>query len=438
MKLQATFIKTSFSIILSLSFLFVVNTHAHSQSKDGLYCGIAKINITPEKSVKMAGYGERMKGPESKGVHDSLYARAVAFEKNGKRLLLVSTDLIYVTLPIRDEILNALKLEPSELFLTSIHTHAGPTMTTEPQKAHPNNLEYIENLTKKLITIVREAIHNMKEVKIGVGVGYSPIGINRRALHIDGSGHPEWSKSLVKLGRNPTGTTDKEVLVMKIANSEGAPIGILFDYAVHGTCLKKSNLLISGDILGLAAQFVEKIVGDNVIAPVFAGASGDINPYMRDLSPFGPESGWIPEHVLQGTMLGEEVVRTLIGIKENLPAGMIKTDFVTIELPGKEAKTLRNEGTDNLTNQLNITAACIGDIGFIGFGCELATEIGITIKAASPFKYTFVITHCNGTSGYLCPEYQYREGGYEIETSRFAPGAAEIAMKKALDMLYSL
>jgi hypothetical protein len=55
-------------------------------------------------------------------------------------------------------------------------------------------------------------------------------------------------------------------------------------------------------------------------------------------------------------MLGEEVVRTFVDIKENLPAGMIKTDFVTIELPGKEVKTLRNEGTNNLTNKLNITA----------------------------------------------------------------------------------
>ncbi len=427
-----------FSTIFLLTFLFLVNTNAHSQmSEDVLYAGTAKINITPEKTIKMAGYGERKEGTESEGIHDSLYARVAAFEKNGKRLVLVSTDLIYSVLTVREAILNELKLEPSELFLAADHTHAGPSLTTDPEKAHPNNLDYIENLIKKLITVIRKAIKNMKEVEIGAGVGYSPVGINRRALHVDGSGHPIWSKSLVKLGRNPYGITDKEVLVMKISNSEGDPTGILFDYATHGTCLKKKNLLISSDVLGLAAQFVEKIIESDVIAPVFAGASGDINPYMRGLTPFSPESGWIPEHVLQGTMLGEEVVRVYLDIKENLPVGEIKTAFVTMDLPGKEQQTLRYEGTDRIRNQLYITAACIGDIGFVGFSGEVATEIGMTIKTSSPFKYTFVITHCNGSTGYICPEYQYREGGYEVGSSRFAPGAAEMAIKKALNMLYS-
>jgi hypothetical protein len=68
----------------------------------------------------------------------------------------------------------------------------------------------------------------------------------------------------------------------------------------------------------------------------------------------------------------------------------------------------------------------------------MLTEIGLSIKAASPFKYTFVITHCNGASGYLVPENLYKEGGYEVTTTRFEIGSAEKIAKQAIKMLYDI
>ena len=86
----------------------------------------------------------------------------------------------------------------------------------------------------------------------------------------------------------------------------------------------------------------------------------------------------------------------------------------------------------------NITAAKVGDIGFVGLGGEVLTEIGLSIKKASPFRYTFVITHCNGAAGYLAPEHLYVEGGYEISSSPFAPKAAGIVVKQTVKMLHEL
>jgi hypothetical protein len=62
----------------------------------------------------------------------------------------------------------------------------------------------------------------------------------------------------------------------------------------------------------------------------------------------------------------------------------------------------------------------------------------MSIKAASPFKFTFVITHCNGAAGYLPPEHLYIEGGYEISSSPFAPKAADMVVKQAVKMLHEL
>jgi len=434
-----------------INHLFLTTSVTQSgQSRDVFRAGTAKIDITPTKPVKMAGY--RSRTGLSQGVHDPLSARVVVFESNGKRLVLVSTDLIGfyngTAEHFRKIILDEFKLKPGELFLSGIHTHAGPSLTIDKEKGHPNNLEYTHNLKDKLIETIGKALDNMSPSRIGVGIGYCPIGSNRRELKFDSLGN-----SSIKLGRNPYGPTDKEVLVMKVTKPDGprssegrdeTVIAALFDYATHATCLGGKNHIISGDVLGLAEQFVEKILGEGVIAPAFAGASGNINPWFRVLPAFNTEPGWIPEPVLLGTVLGEEVVHVLRDIEKVYSGGEIKTAFITLELPGK----LKNEVTRSVPDgtvmkdcpptPLNITVARLGDIAFVGISCEVLTEIGMEIKAASPYKHTFVITHCNGAAGYLAPQHLYIEGGYEIKSSPFAPQAADMVVKQAVKMLHEL
>jgi len=422
---------TAIVIVLIISFCLGVCAAA---SEGTLRAGTAMIDITPDKPVKMSGYGARTSLSEA--IHDPLSARVVAFENNGERLVLVSSDLLgyYAGTAenFRKVILSEFDLEPGELFLSAIHTHDGPTLTMDEEKGHPNNLEYTKNLQARLIEVIRKALKNIGPVHTGAGVGYSPVGMNRRELQFDSSGN-----SSIRLGRNPYGPTDKEVLVMKLAKPDGAVVASLFDYATHATCLGGRNLTVSGDVLGLAEQFVEKILGEQVIAPAFAGASGNIDPWFRVLPGFNTEPGWIPEPVLLGTLLGEEVVHVHRDIKDLSAGGNIGSAFVTLDLPGKARGELEIK-KDCPPTPYNITVAKVGDIGFVGLGGEVLTEIGMSIKAASPFKHTFVITHCNGAAGYLPPEHLYVEGGYEISSSPFAPKAADMVVKQAVKMLHEL
>ena len=189
----------------------------------------------------------------------------MAFQSGNQRLVLVSSDLIgfYRTYePIRDAICDRFDLKPCDLFLSSTHTHSGPTPTLSEKgpfgkEAHPNNLQYTQGLKAKLLEVTGQAFESKSPVQIGAGRGYSPVGSNRREKQADGS---------IKLGRNPYGPTDKEVLVMKLTRPDGSPVAGLFDYATHATSLGPRNLQISGDVLGIAAQFVEKISGPGVTA----------------------------------------------------------------------------------------------------------------------------------------------------------------------------
>jgi hypothetical protein len=405
-----------------------------------LRAGTAKIDITPAIPVKLYGYSSRK--TYSEGVHDPLSVRVVVFENNGKKIVLVSTDIgsygSDVFKVYQKSIMDKYKLRESDLFLSTIHSHSSPILSLDPERGDPNNIEYTKALENKIIKVIGEAINNLKPVHTGSGVGYSPVGSNRREMRTDGS---------ITLGRNPYGPTDKQVLVLKLTTTDGTPFGALYDYATHSTALGPRNMLISGDVLGLSAQFVEKILGTGVVSPVFAGASGNIDPWYRVLPEFNNEPGWIPEPVLLGTLLGEEVVTVFRNIKEVKPGGRISTAFATLECPRKKPaddpraadRRQAPERPMPETVPVNITAACIGDdVAFIGFNVEMLTEIGMDIKSGSPFKHTFVITHCNGSSGYLPPAHLYKEGGYEINSTRFEIGSAEMVVKKALRMLYDL
>jgi hypothetical protein len=55
----------------------------------------------------------------------------------------------------------------------------------------------------------------------------------------------------------------------------------------------------------------------------------------------------------------------------------------------------------------------IGDLGIAAIPFEVFTEIGLEIKAKSPFKPSFTIELANGSYGYLPTPEQHQLGGYE-------------------------
>ena len=428
----------SLFLLIAVFYIFssVSSQTNKSSDKTGvLRAGIARIDITPDIPVMLYGYASR-KTP-SEGIHDHLFARAVAFESGGKELVMVSTDIGSYTdtlySVIRKSMTAKFGLKESEFFLAAIHSHSSPVVSLDLNKMVESNVKYTQSLQQKLLTVVGEALGNLKPVNTGAGVGYSPVGSNRREMISDGS---------ITLGRNPYGPTDKEVLVFKMTDPNGKPMGAIFDYATHATSLGPDNMMISGDVLGISEQFVEQIIGKDFISQVFAGASGNIDPWYRILPTFNTENGWIPETVLLGTLLGEEVVHVFNDIKTTGSDGEMTSSIETIQCPRKKL----DEKDDELpaldkqeTIPVTITAAHIGnDVAFISFNVEMLTEIGMAIKAGSPFKHTFIITHCNGSSGYLPLSALYKEGGYEINSTHFAIGSDEIVIKKALRMLYDL
>jgi hypothetical protein len=383
----------------------------------------------------MAGYESRKE--LSQGIHDPLGARALVLEKDGQHLVLVSLDNLgfynKTAEPLRQAVLDGCQLKASELFLCAIHTHSAPTLGLEDSdQVPPGNVAYTKELQDKLVEVVRAAIKGLEPVQTSVCFGSSPVGVNRREVVQESA-----SKSKVVLGRNPWKMTDREVQVLKLSRpGQNKLAGAVFVYETHSTSLGAKNYLISGDIHGIAEQFLERYYGESMVAPGFAGASGNIDPWVRVLPDFRTNNGWVPEPVLLGTLLGEEVARVLEGTQSPLTNSAIRTAVKAVALPAKGRAD--SSAASNSTSTINITVGRVGEIAFVGWGGEVFNEIGQAVKAKSPFAHTFILTHCNGAAGYLPTRESYPEGGYEVQSSAFAAGAAEALADETIKMLREL
>lgn len=411
--------------IIGAFICFVPLTKEHNSASSTLYAGVVKVNITPTVPIIMSGYGGR--DEPFKGVHDSLYVTATVFSNGSQKSVIITADLIGFSHAFCNETIQKIEsttgIKKDFILLSANHNHGGPVNKTYGDDVDPDVEKYVAELQQNIINAVVQANEKLQPVMIGMGIGTCNMNINRRARLADGS---------IWLGRNPDGPCDHDVSVVRIDDLNRNPIALFVNWPCHGTVSGPDNYQITGDWPGAAARYVEKAFGGNVIVPVTAGASGDINPI------YGPNSNFRDIEAI-GMLVGEEVERVANTI-ETFPNGNIEATQMTVMANGKKPLENRQpnqklESNDNV--QINLAALKVGNILFAGVSGELMTEIGMRIKAESPLKNTVIITHCNGSSGYLCTNLAYPEGGYEIMVSRTMPGTEYLISENLKKMIHS-
>jgi neutral ceramidase len=79
----------------------------------------------------------------------------------------------------------------------------------------------------------------------------------------------------------------------------------------------------------------------------------------------------------------------------------------------------------------------IGDLGIAATPIETFVEVGLEMKAKTPFARTFTISIANGSFGYMPTPEQHKLGGYEtwLGTNRVEFEAAPKMIARLLAML---
>lgn len=405
-----------------------------------LRAGAHSVDVTPPVGVPLAGYGEfgrRRLVPDllglhpyafwfkpSRGVHQPLKARALVLERGQVRVLWIAVDLIGVSPVLVSDLKSRLVAEGlsySAVIVAASHTHSGPGGFARSglfgflalDRFVP---EVADHLLRGMVEAARQAELKKIPARVGGGSGVATgIAVSRLNLPLD-----------------------PEVGVLKVVAADGAPLALLWNYAVHGTALGWNNLLFSGDLMGVAAQRLERSLGVPVLYT--NGAVADVSPARHGLE--GAEA------------LGEALAREVRAVWDRVKPGgrsTLSTLKEPFELP-KPRLTLRNcvghwvprSVTVGLgwamTQTSELVAVAVGDHAWLTIPGELESRLGQEVKAAGRgfFQGTFVVGLANDYLGYLLTQEAYRRPSYIGCVSLFGERAGERVTARAKALIRRL
>lgn len=423
--------KTTIVSVFFICLIFFCHS-AFSQNLEGgvkgWKAGVARVVITPQESLWMAGYAAR--DHPSEGVLHDLWSKALVIEDSkGKKAVLITNDLVAVPKNISDRIRDRIGakygLTRSQIILNCSHTHSGPVLFNSSSNSYPLNEDqlkkvkiYSEKYENQIVDLVGKAISSLAPVQI-----YSQNGITR--FQVNRRNNVEALSTQINELKGPN---DYAVPVIKVVNEQGTLIAVAFGYACHATVL--SIYQFSGDYPGFAQIELEKM-HPGVTALFFQGAGADQNPLPRRTIPLAQQ---------YGRTLASAVERVLSEDMQKL-APVLSTAYSEIDLqfagptPTKEELLKLMEASSSTPDYLKRSAKgllqklergetlkdtypfpCqvwkLGNQALMALGGELLVEYSLDLKKVFG-PDIFVLGYSNDIMAYIPSETVLKEGGYE-------------------------
>jgi len=430
-----------FSTILSMAAVLGTACCLNSYAAAGsLRAACIKVDITPTKPVWLQGYPRET---PSRGIHDRIYHRIVAVDDAKTQVFLVSSDVTLIRIEVFREFCEELErqtgVKRSQLWWNTTQTHSGPRVGRAVEKSDRGNPEYSAWLKKVLIDGIRQARSKLLPARLGVGVGMSMANINRRAMDVDG--HVPY------LGMNPDGPVDRQIGLIRLERRDGSPIALIADYAVHGTVTPAEGpplYLISGDVKGVAAEYVEEKLGAPCL--VMSGAEGDVGPIYSTVTLTFPRRQGFDHLDMFKRLLGDRILAANKRIAGTTSEVTLRTGQTIIRTPfrnGIGADWIReavSPGTTG-TTMVSIPVDFLKineEILIWGAPLELFCEIAMRIRERSPFPYTFFYGLNNGYMSYLTTRAAFVEGGHEVRQTPYTEQAEQDFTAGVLSYAWSL
>jgi len=451
-----------------------------------LRAGAAQVDITPPLGTHLTGAVAQLRPAES--VADPLFAKAVVFERNGRKLCLLALDVTIVNQPYTDQIRKAASdrfgLDPNAVMVHATQTHTAPTLggfIFETFEDLPEDVRWIRGENPKYSALVVErsveaiarAHDALQPVQIASGSCVEGrFAFNRRAIRQDGRavmpprgwlGTPAAERI-----RYLEGPIDPELGVMAVRAGGGEFATLLLHYTCHPVHVFPKRI-ISADWPGAWSAALQKRYGPTCVPLVVNGCCGDVNPW----DPWDPD--YANDHQLMGRTLAETAVGLIDRLKFTDDAVLDwRIRHVPLPIREVEAKPLAAArrfiaehpqpiwtgddrtvvdrkwvqaallvSVDELRRRdgavdYEIQVLRIGDTAIVGLPGEPFAEGGLRIKMGSPTFPTF-IAHCTTQYvGYLPTKRAFAHGGHEVNISswsKLVPDALDIVVNGAVELL---
>jgi neutral ceramidase len=392
-------------------------------AEDSWRAGVASVRITPEKPMWMAGYAGRTK--PSEGVVSDLFAKCTVLEATGgRRLALITLDLIGVTPGLRSSLVKHVKthgMTSADLVINASHTHCGPELRPGRAPADTvNTLDaavYHAGLELKVQRLVDGAVNGLRPVSVAYGYARCGFAMNRRTP--DGKGG--WNNHPY-----PPGPVDHQVPILRISEGKDELLALWFGYNCHATTLGFQS--ICADWPGFAQTELEAAF-PGVVAQFVNGCSGDQNPYPRG------EVELAQAHGKSLSMAVRAALQTnLTAVSPSLNSAFKEIPLAFREVPDAEqvkqrkqsgshmekghaqrlSDVLRERGSLPASYPYPVQVIRLGkELTFVALGGEVVVDYSLRLKRELGPEAIWIAGYSNDVMTYIPSKRVLLEGGYE-------------------------
>lgn len=360
-----------------------------------LEAGAAKVEITPPLGTPLNGYQDRW-GRGAIDVHDPVWVRSLYLNDGNTGVFLVSADLCVINRELRDRVLElAPDVVPREnIILTATHNHSA-------QGAMVKDLIF-RSITGRFMPEVLES--TAQRFAESMRTAYA----NRRRAAI---GHGTFTQTdLTRNRRFDDGPIDEQVGIIRVEDSDGAPIAILTNMAAHPTTVGGEYVLsVSADYPGYYYTELERLAAPGCVAMFINGAEGNQrcgNP--RDL-----------EGMERTASIGRILAQRVFEAAAEVPCGEAPLRYArsTPTLPLSLAASFLPEDT-------TLSVLEIGDLALTFFPGEPCVEIGLELREqamAAGYGNQFTVALSNDHLMYFVPRSLYHTLTYENAMHFYGP-----------------
>lgn len=475
-------------VVGSLSLMIVDDLNlpqVFGQDAPVMKVGLAERDITPEIGMEQpGGYVKAF----HKSFHDPCKVRAAVFDDGTRRVAVVSIDALLIHVPqvqaAREEIERRTGIPADAILIAASHSHSsGPTgMILPGQYDHASEFvrklayemsscadaKYLERVVGAIVDAICAANDGRVPARCGAGVGIEKdVSFNRRFRMKNGLTytHPgQGNPDIVEVA----GPIDPEVGVIGVWDEHGKFLGCIVNFACHATTSP-------GGISANWIYFMERVIRGAMEAPeavvVFLpGACGDVTQ-VDNLSPYAHPSGRRWAEIVGGAV-GAEAVKVLFKMERG---ALVPVDYrvkrwtVGRRVPNpervKKAYELAARDPQQIghtewvfakeivlldallqkapTVELEVQAIQIGPVVLLANQAELFCQLGLDMKAGSPFPLTFPVELANGCVGYVPTEEALgpHGGGYETRLTSYSnlePTAGTQIVRASLELARAL
>jgi Neutral/alkaline non-lysosomal ceramidase, N-terminal len=372
-----------------------------SYSKDSIYAGFSRINITPDlddkldkpykdsqNMVPIAGFGQR-KTKYATGIHDSIFVKAIALRVGEQTVVIVGADLLIMPTNIIDSVtlaLSKLGIQRNSLFFSATHTHSsiggwGYGLLAKVISGK-ENIDIEKCLTTQIIKSVLDAIADLHLAKLGSGSFNGAPYIRNRL-----TGDPLHNNN------------DFNYLIVEQTGQRKAIIG---SFSAHPTTIGRKNTLISADYPGYWQQKMESTGFD--MAMFCGGSMGGQSPVGQGLE------------FENAKYIGEALADSLsFHMKEVTTSGKLTLSALSlkISLPKYHMRLTRNINLSSglskrlmpLPQNVYLQAIQINNLVWVFTPGDFSGELALSVKKLLAGKgYQAMVSGYNGSYiGYIIP-----------------------------------